>query len=35
LNHSYFNIHPNLYVCLVGRQGFRKSTAKDIARDLL
>lgn len=25
---------PNLYVCLVGRQGLRKSTAKDIGRDL-
>jgi hypothetical protein len=35
LSHGYFKIYPNLYVCLVGRQGFRKSTAKDIARDLL
>jgi hypothetical protein len=34
IKHGYFDIHPNLYVCLVGRQGFRKSTAKDIARDL-
>jgi hypothetical protein len=25
-------IYPNLYVCLVGSQGSRKSTAKDIAR---
>lgn len=35
LNHGYFKIYPNLYVCLVGKQGFRKSTAKDIGRDLL
>src|SRR6266536_886512 len=33
--YGYLNIYPNLYVCLVGRQGFRKSTAKDIGRDLL
>jgi hypothetical protein len=31
---GYFDIHPNLYVVLVGKQGFRKSTAKDIARDM-
>lgn len=31
---GYFDIHPNLYVVLIGKQGFRKSTAKDIARDL-
>lgn len=35
LFHGYFNIYPNLYVCLVGKQGSRKSTAKDIGRDLL
>jgi len=35
LNHGYFKVYPNLYVCLVGKQGFRKSTAKDVARDLL
>src|SRR5947207_6720036 len=34
LRHGYFDIHPNLYVTLVGKQGFRKSTAKDIAREL-
>lgn len=34
LDWGYFTVHPNLYVCLVGRQGFRKSTAKDIARDM-
>jgi hypothetical protein len=27
--------YPNLYVCLVGRQGMRKSTAMRIARDIL
>jgi hypothetical protein len=27
--------YPNLYVCLVGRQGMRKSTAMGIARDIL
>lgn len=31
---GYFDIHPNLYVVLIGKQGFRKSTAKDIARDM-
>lgn len=31
---GYFDVYPNLFVCLVGRQGFRKSTAKDIAADL-
>ena len=31
---GYFDVHPNLYVVLVGKQGFRKSTAKDIARDM-
>lgn len=28
-------VYPNLYICLVGRPGTRKSTAKDIARDIL
>lgn len=28
-------VYLNLYSCLVGRQGLRKSTAKDIARDIL
>lgn len=31
---GYFTIHPNLYIVLVGGQGSRKSTAKDIARDM-
>lgn len=35
LFHGYFNIYPNLFACLVGKQGSRKSTAKDIGRDLL
>lgn len=34
VDHGYFTIYPNLYICLVGEQGLRKSTAKDIARDL-
>lgn len=32
---EYFEIYPNLYTCLVGKQGNRKSTAKDIARDVV
>lgn len=32
---EYYDIHPNLYVVLVGKQGNRKSTAKDIMRDLV
>lgn len=31
---GYFNVYPNLFACLVGKQGSRKSTAKDIAADL-
>lgn len=34
LDHGHITVLPNLYVCLVGRQGLRKSTAKDIGRDL-
>lgn len=34
IDHSYFKIHTNLFICLVGRQGLRKSTAKDIAKDM-
>jgi len=34
IDDAYYEIHPNLYIGLVGRQGSRKSTAKDIARDL-
>lgn len=34
INHNYFDIIPNLFICLVGRQGFRKGTAKDIARQI-
>lgn len=28
-------IYPDMYICLVGPQGLRKSIAKDIARDLI
>lgn len=34
VDHEYFQIHPTLYICLVGRQGLRKSTAKDLAKNL-
>lgn len=34
INHGYFLVHPNIYVCLVADQGGRKSSAKDIGRDL-
>lgn len=32
---DYFRIYPNLYVCLVGPQGSRKTVARDIAMDTL
>lgn len=35
LDMQYFLVHPNIYVCLVGEQGGRKTVAKDIAYDLL
>jgi hypothetical protein len=35
IDQGFFEIRPNLYICLVGKQGNRKSTAKDIARDLV
>jgi hypothetical protein len=31
---GYFEIYPNLFVCLVGKQGLRKSTAKDIGSEI-
>lgn len=34
IDYGYLEVYPNLYVTLVGKQGFRKSTAKDIGRDL-
>ena len=34
VDHEYFQIHPSLYICLVGRQGLRKSTAKDLAKNM-
>jgi hypothetical protein len=35
VEYGYFNVHPNLYVCLVAEQGSRKTSAKDIACDIL
>lgn len=35
LRQGRVEIRPNLYVCLVGDQGTRKSYGKDIARDLI
>ena len=35
VNQGYFKHRANIYTCLVGEQGDRKSTAKDIARDIL
>lgn len=35
LDHSYFRVYADSYICLVGAQGIRKSTAKDEARKLL
>lgn len=32
---DYFDIYPNLYVCLVGTPGSGKSVAKDLSRDLM
>lgn len=34
VEHEYFQIHPMLWTCLVARQGLRKSTAKDLAKEL-
>ncbi len=35
LKQGRVEVRPNLYVCLVGDQGTRKSFAKDIARDII
>lgn len=35
VDHSYFQVYTMLYSCLVGRQGLRKSSAKDCACDML
>ena len=35
IDHGHFQILPNMYICLVGRMGLRKSVPKDFARDLL
>ncbi len=32
---SYFDINPNLFVCLVGKQGSKKSTAMRIAKGMV
>lgn len=34
-DHGFFQVYCNLYICLVGEQGDRKSVAKDIAFDML
>lgn len=35
IEQDYFTIYPNIYVCLVGSPGSRKTSSKDIARDLV
>lgn len=35
LNWGQQRLYPNLYVCLVGRQGSRKGVARNLVRDLL
>lgn len=35
IHQGYFLVYPNLYICLVGKQGARKTTAKDQAYDML
>ncbi len=34
VDHQYYRISPMMYICLVGRQGIRKGTAKDLASDM-
>lgn len=34
VDHGYFQVYPNMYMCLVGNQGTRKGTAKDLAMEL-
>lgn len=34
VDHAYYRIHCMLYITLVGRQGLRKTTAKDMAKNL-
>lgn len=34
VDQSYYQVHPMLYICLVGRQGLRKSFAKDQALNM-
>lgn len=35
VEHNYFRIYTDHYICLVGEQGTRKTTAKDIAKAML
>jgi len=35
VDHSYFRVHPMLYITLVGRQGIRKTSAMNNAKDML
>src|SRR6266436_560435 len=35
LDWGQHRIYPNLYVCLIGSQGSRKTTASDVVRDIL
>lgn len=34
VEYEYFRVTPEIWVVLIGRQGLRKSTAKDLAKDL-
>lgn len=34
VDYEYFQVHATLWICLVGRQGLRKTTAKDLAKEL-
>lgn len=34
IDEAYYKVYPNLYIGLIGKQGSRKSSAKDIARDM-
>lgn len=34
VDHQYYRVYPTMYICLVGRQGIRKGTAKDLASEM-
>lgn len=34
VDQKYYRVHPSMYMCLVGEQGTRKSSAKDLAFDM-